>query len=64
MKLEEIRDIAKSRKIKPGSLSKAELIRAIQIQEGNTACYGRASSGECSQADCLWRADCLLAAPA
>ena len=58
MKLEEIRAIAKSQSIKPGNLSKAELIKTIQIHEGNFDCYGTAYSGECDQ-DCLWRNDCF-----
>jgi len=62
MKLEEVRAIAKTRSIKPGSLSKAELIKAIQTQEGNFDCYGSATRGECNQASCLWREDCFDAA--
>lgn len=61
MKLEEIRAIAKSHSIKPGNLSKTELIRTIQGHEGNFDCYGSASSGECDQASCLWRDDCIAA---
>lgn len=59
MKLEEIRAIAKSHSIKPGNLSKAELIKTIQVQEGNFDCFGSAYSGECDQSDCLWRSDCI-----
>ncbi|MDH4286696.1 MAG: SAP domain-containing protein [Gallionella sp.] len=63
MKLEEIRGIAKSHNIKAGNLSKAELIRTIQTQEGNFACYGSANNSECDQANCLWRKDCFEASP-
>lgn len=62
MKMEEVREIAKSRSIKTGKLAKTELIRMIQAEEGNFACFSTASSGECDQADCLWREDCFIAA--
>ena len=62
MKLENVRSIAKSHSIKAGHLSKTELIKAIQTEEGNFACFASAYSGECNQADCLWREDCFDAA--
>jgi hypothetical protein len=62
MKLEEIRSIAKAHSIKPGHLSKAALIKAIQIDEGNFDCFATAYSGECDQANCIWREDCFEAA--
>jgi hypothetical protein len=37
---------------------KKELIRSIQIAEGNFPCYATAEEA-CDQADCVWRADCL-----
>ena len=62
MKMEEVRDIAASFGIKPGKLSKTELIKAIQVGEGNFDCFSSARNGECNQADCLWRNDCFAAA--
>jgi hypothetical protein len=62
MKLGDVRSIAKSHSIKPDHLSKAELIKAIQTEEGNFACFATASSGECDQVGCLWREDCFVAA--
>lgn len=59
MKMEEIRSIAKSHSINPAKLSKTELIKTIQANEGNFDCFATASSGECDQAGCLWRDDCL-----
>ena len=59
MKLQEIRTIARSYKLKPDGSSKSELIRKIQINEGNYDCYGTASLGICDQSDCLWSKDCL-----
>lgn len=63
MKLEEIRAIAKSHSIKPEKLSKAELIKKIQFNEGNFECFGTAYGGECDQYGCLWRNDCIGTPP-
>ncbi|MBI5430355.1 MAG: SAP domain-containing protein [Nitrosomonadales bacterium] len=62
MKLEVIRNMAKSRSIKPGHLSKTELIKTIQAQEGNFTCFATAYDGVCDQGGCLWREDCFGAA--
>jgi len=43
--------------IKPEKLSKTELIRKIQSDEGNFNCFATAYSGECVPTDCLWRSD-------
>ena len=61
MKMEEVRNIAKSRGTQPGKLLKADLIKSIQANEGNFDCFASASSGECDQAGCLWREDCFEA---
>lgn len=60
MKIQDIRTIARRFNIKSGGQSKADLIRTLQQHEGNFDCYGSARNGECSQAGCLWRADCLV----
>lgn len=39
-------------------LRKAELVRAIQEDEGNYPCFGTAE-GYCDRKDCIWRGDCL-----
>jgi hypothetical protein len=62
MKLTDVRSIAKSHSIKPGHLSKAELIKALQREEGNFDCFATAYNGECDQVNCLWREDCFAAA--
>lgn len=62
MKLEDVRTIAKSHSIKPDKLSKTELIKTIQAEEGNFDCYSTAYGGECDQVGCLWRDDCFDAA--
>ena len=62
MKMENIRTIAKAHGINPAKLSKAELIKAIQTEEGNFDCFASAYDGECDQEDCCWREDCFEAA--
>jgi len=59
MTMEDVRKIAKQKGLKTGRVRKDELIRSIQRAEGNFDCFGTAYSGECTQVDCLWRADCL-----
>lgn len=61
MVMQEIRDIAKENGIKPGRLSKIALVRMIQSNEGNNACFATTMSSACAQAGCLWRDDCLVA---
>lgn len=62
MKLQDIRTLAKQQQIKPGNASKTQLIKKIQLHEGNFDCYTTASLGICDQTDCLWREDCFTAA--
>ena len=58
MKMAEIKRKAGDLGVTAGTLRKGDLIRAIQLAEGNSACYGM-SRGHCSQEDCCWRKDCL-----
>ena len=37
-------------------MTKEELIRAIQLKEGNVACFK--AIADCRQHDCLWMPDC------
>jgi hypothetical protein len=57
MKIQEIREIAKSWGVdtKVGR-SKQDIIRDIQISEGNEACFR--TSETCGN-DCLWKKDCI-----
>jgi hypothetical protein len=59
MNLKDIKGIAQKQGVKSGKMKKEDIIRAIQRAEGNFDCFGTAVSSECSQADCLWREDCL-----
>ncbi|MGA8862225.1 MAG: SAP domain-containing protein [Gallionella sp.] len=62
MKMEEIRNIAKAHHIKSARLSKRDLIRSIQTEEGNFDFFATAYNGVCDQLNCLWREDCFDAA--
>ena len=59
MNMKTVRHLAKTLKVDTSQLSKTDLIRKIQLAEGNFDCYGSAISGECDQLDCAWRDDCL-----
>lgn len=61
MRLEEIRSIAKSHSINPGKLSKIQLVKSIQSNEGNFDCFATAYDGVCDQVGCSWREDCFEA---
>jgi len=54
MKIQQMRDIARDRRLNPGRLGKVELIRAIQRAEGNFDCFATAHDGVCDQSQCLW----------
>ncbi len=58
MTKEEVKKFAVQRGIAPGKLNKVDLIRLIQITEGNEPCYMTGKASVCGQSDCLWRADC------
>ncbi len=58
MKLQEVRRFAKQLGLETANLTKDELIRAIQVGEGNTPCFGIGKASECGQSMCLWREDC------
>lgn len=59
MRLSEVERMAKDKGIKnTWGYSKKRLIKAIQRQEGNFACFATARGG-CSQSNCCWKDDCL-----
>lgn len=60
--LEFVRIIAKSHGLPTKRRSKAELIKSIQVEEGDYACYATAYAGVCAQRDCPWRDDCFAVA--
>nr|WP_320116320.1 Rho termination factor N-terminal domain-containing protein [uncultured Desulfuromonas sp.] len=58
MTVAEIKVIAKEMGLKTANMKKADLIRAIQVAEGNPACFATHSREICGQEICLWRRDC------
>lgn len=53
-----LKEMAKGLDIKGAyKMDRAELIHAIQVEEGHAACYARIP--DCGQMDCLFRPDCL-----
>ena len=62
MNMQEIRGVAKELEIKTSRMSKVNLVRAIQLSEGNFSCFASPLNGECDQLECMWREDCFTAA--
>ena len=58
MKMQEVRSLAKKLGVNSFGKSKIELIRDIQLKEGNFDCYGT-TQGYCDQEKCLFRQSCL-----
>jgi len=58
MKMQEIHIKARQLGINSFGKSKTDLIREIQLKEGNFDCYGSAQD-YCDQEDCAFRASCL-----
>jgi hypothetical protein len=57
--VKEIRDKARALGVKNYSkLRKADLIKSIQVQEGNAPCYQEITG--CQQHDCCWMGDCQV----
>ena len=58
MKINEIRKIAKRKKINSFGLSKIVLVRKIQAVEGNFQCFATDRVLDCNENNCLWLNDC------
>jgi len=58
MKLNEVQKMAKKHGITSFGKTKANLIREIQLEEGNFDCFGTAI-GYCDQVTCCFRSTCL-----
>ena len=56
--MKQIKGMARRFEINPAGLSRTELVRKIQIAEGNFPCY-RTAEKSCDQPDCLWLDDCV-----
>ena len=58
MKMQEIKMKAKLLGLSSGRMRKTELIRTIQMTEGNSACF-QTGQERCDQYECCWREDCV-----
>ncbi len=58
MKTSDIKIKARASGIEIGSKSKTDLVREIQLSEGNFPCFQTAHD-YCDQTNCCWRGDCL-----
>lgn len=59
MKIGDVRSKAKDMGLKTTpKMKKSEIIKAIQVAEGNTPCFG-ISFESCGQDNCCWREDCI-----
>jgi len=60
MTLQEIKEIARQRGLKvEGMKKKRDVIRAIQLDEGNRDCFMSEQVVACDEEACLWSKDCL-----
>ena len=59
MRQQDIRAIAVSLGLTPGRTTKVDLIRRIQMREGNFPCIATAKELYCDQSTCIWRDDCF-----
>lgn len=57
--MKEIRTIAKTQGVKPLKQTKANLIKSIQLHEGNFDCFASTRQETCNENSCLWRNDCI-----
>jgi hypothetical protein len=63
MNMQDIKTLARERGLaRPGRVTKLELVRTIQVLEGNFPCFATAHNAECNQLGCLWRQDCFVSA--
>ena len=57
MTVKEIKKLAKEMGLNGSKMVKVDLIRAIQVKEGNTPCY-QTGVVSCDQRGCCWFGDC------
>jgi hypothetical protein len=58
MTIYDVRVIAENMGIAPKKMNKSDLIKSIQIKEGNFPCF-KTADNYCDQKDCCWKSDCL-----
>ena len=60
MKIQEVKEKAKTLGLETFGMKKDDLIRNLQSKEGNTPCF-QTGIYSCDQFNCCWRSDCLPA---
>jgi hypothetical protein len=58
MTVKEIKIIEKKMGIQAGKIKKTDLVRTIQMAEGNSPCF-QTGITSCDQENCCWRSDCI-----
>jgi hypothetical protein len=61
MNIKDIQSIAKKMGITKKEHKKIDLVRTIQLTEGNIACFASERVNICGEDTCLWRKDCIKA---
>ena len=61
MKVTEVRELEKQHVLKTARKTKTDMIKQIQLVEGNFDCFATPANGYCDQDICLWRPDCFKA---
>lgn len=62
MEMTDVQNKAKTLGIRINNFKKADLIRKIQIKEGNPPCY-QIHGRSCDKQDCCWRKECRIKIP-
>ena len=62
MDIEDIRIIAQRYRVECDGRSKNEIIRKIQMHNGQSNCFGTNHGDSCRYAGCCWREECSDAA--
>ncbi len=59
MKINDVRKMAKRRRINTYAMKKEDIIRTVQKLENNIECFATERVEYCNEDKCLWRGDCL-----
>jgi len=62
MEMKDVQNKAKALGIKINNFKKADLIRKIQIKEGDLPCY-QIHGSSCDKKYCCWRKECQIKIP-
>ena len=57
--MQQVRYIAREKGLNIAKQNKVELIRHVQLEEGNLACFATDVDATCPRYQCMWREDCF-----